>query len=308
MSVKIVQLNTENLFLLATSKENSSTDIPLSPKSNDKTTELAYAIKDMDPDILLLCEVGGRESLDLFNGAYLGDQYISTLIKGNSDRGIELGYLIHKRLNLKVQHFTHKNRKIGHSPDGEPLYFSRDLGELRFFDKADVENQKPKLVILHSHLKSKWDRTGLDPLGKKQRTLEVEGIIQVYQNLKTNFPKTPVIVAGDLNGLAHKENGEEEFQGLFTKTELLDVLEHLNLPQNLRTTFVHFEKDSPPIEQQLDYIFFSPELINSVDKENSGIYRFKNPDGTPRPTPQSTFERYALPSDHYPVVLTLNSL
>ncbi|MCK6594000.1 MAG: hypothetical protein L6Q33_02285 [Bacteriovoracaceae bacterium] len=308
MSVKIVQLNTENLFLLATTKENSSTDIPLSPKSSDKTTELAWAIKDMDPDILLLCEVGGRESLDLFNGAYLGDQYISTLIKGNSDRGIELGYLIHKRLNLKVQHFTHKKRVIGTTPDGESLYFSRDLGELRFFDKSDGDNKNPKLIILHSHLKSKWDRTGLDPLGKKQRTLEVEAIVQVFLNLQTNFPQTPIIVAGDLNGLAHRFNGEEEFQSIFSKTELQDVLEFLNLPENLRTTFVHFEKDTPPIGQQLDYVFFSPQLAAFINKENSGIYRFKNPDGSPRPTPQSTFERYALPSDHYPVVLTLNSL
>lgn len=307
MSLKIVQLNAENLFLLTTSKENSSTDIPLSPKAADKTTELARAVLDMNADIILLCEVGGKDSLDLFNGAYLKDLYFSTLITGNSDRGIELGYLIKKNLGIKIQHFTHKKRIIGKGPDDEALYFSRDLGELRIYAKNAKDTDPPKLIILHSHLKSKWDRTGLDPLGKKQRKLETDAMVEVYLTHKKNFPHTPTLITGDLNGIALRNGGEEEFSSIFAKTDLVEVLEALNLPENLRTTFIHFEKDSPPIPQQLDYIFLPPELVDSIDKENSGIYLYKDQENRPLALPKNSFERYLLPSDHYPVVLTLKN-
>lgn len=307
MSLKIVQLNAENLFLLTTSKENSSTDIPLSPKAQDKTAELARAILDMNPDIILLCEVGGKESLDLFNGVYLADQYFSTLITGNSDRGIELGYLIKKNLGLRIQHFTHKKRVIGQNSDGESIYFSRDLGELRLYNKNSKDDEAPKLIILHSHLKSKWDRTGLDPLGKKQRKMETAAMVDVFLTHKKNFPNTPTLITGDLNGIAFRYGGEEEFQDIFQKTELSDILEVLNLPENLRTTFIHFEKDAPPIPQQLDYIFLPPELVSLVDKENSGIYHYKDTQNIPLAWPKNSFERYLLPSDHYPVVLTLKN-
>lgn len=302
-----MQLNAENLFLLNTTKENSSTDIPLSPKTTDKTQDLARAILELDPDIILLCEVGGKESLDLFNGVYLKDNYFTTLISGNSDRGIELGYLIKKNLGLKVQHFTHKNRVISHGTDGCPIYFSRDLGELRFFSKDHKNSDHPRLIILHSHLKSKWDRTGLDPLGKNQRKLEVNAMVEVYLNHRQNFPQTPTLITGDLNGVANLKLGEEEFSEIFQKTDLIDVLELLNIPENLRTTFIHFEKDRPPIPQQLDYIFLPKKLSEFVDKENSGIYLYKDQQGLPLALPQSSFERYLLPSDHYPVVLTLKT-
>lgn len=307
MPLKIVQLNAENLFLLTTTKENSSTDIPLSPKAVDKTSELARAILDMDPDVVLLCEVGGKDSLDLFNGAYLKDQYFSTLITGNSDRGIELGYLVKKNLGLKIQHFTHKKREIGRNADDEAIYFSRDLGELRLYAKNAKENEAPKLIILHSHLKSKWDRTGLDPLGKKQRKMETAAMVDVFLTHKKNFPQTPTLITGDLNGIALRHGGEEEFQDIFQKTELSDILEVLNLPENLRTTFIHFEKDAPATPQQLDYIFLPPELVSLVDKENSGIYHYKDTQNLPLALPKNSFERYLLPSDHYPVVLTLKN-
>ena len=277
--LKIVQINSENLFLLGTTAINSSTDNPLSPKSVDKTQDLANALLDIDADIICLCEVGGKESLDLFNGVYLKNQCLSTLITGNSDRGIELGYLIKKNLGIKLQHFTHKKRTIGVNPLGETATFSRDLGELRFFCKSSPE--KPFLTILHSHLKSKWDRTGLDPLGKKQRGLEVQAMIDVYKNLLQNFPDCPVIIAGDLNGLADKENGEDEFRPFFNQTDLRDILDVIELPLEKRVTFVHFERDSAPIPQQLDYIFVPHSLHSLIDHENSGIYHYKDSQGKP---------------------------
>ncbi len=307
MSLKIVQLNAENLFLLATTKENSSTDIPLSPKTLDKTTDLARAILEINADIVLLCEVGGKESLDLFNGKYLNDHYFTSLIKGNSDRGIELGYLIKKNLGLKIQHFTHKKKKIGLNQNGEPIFFSRDLAELRLISKDDPESNNPKLIILHSHLKSKWDRSGLDPLGKKQRKLEVDAMVETYLTHKSNHPNTPCLITGDLNGVAKRSGGEDEFCQIFNQTDLFDILEVIDLPENLRTTFIHFEKDSPALPQQLDYIFIPKALIPHVDKENSGIYQYLDDEKRPKPHPQNSFERYLLPSDHYPVVLSLKN-
>ncbi len=306
--LKIAHINTENLFLLYTDYKNSSTDTNLPPKDTDKTSELARAILDIDADILCLTEVGGLDSLDLFNEHYLQKKYSPSLIPGNSDRGIELGYLVKKDLPFLVGHLTHKNRVIAKSTNGDDIFFSRDLGELRFFDKSDGKKENPKLIILHSHLKSKWDRTGLDPLGKKQRRFEVEAIIQVYLELGVKYPSTKILVSGDLNGTAAKDICEDEFKAIYEKTKLADLMDALDIPVGERATFVHFERDSGPLPQQIDYIFLPSELIPFIDKENSGIYQYKTKDGNPIPHPQTTFERYALPSDHYPVVLTLKSL
>ncbi|NJM10262.1 MAG: hypothetical protein HC883_05225, partial [Bdellovibrionaceae bacterium] len=121
---KVVQLNAENLFLYLddqterdwrrmTEKEwqrLSSATVP--NKSLTKTLWLADSILDMDADIVCLNEVGGQESLHNFAKLFLNGRYVPHLIEGNSDRGIDIGFLVHKDFLSRVELRTHKDRPL----------------------------------------------------------------------------------------------------------------------------------------------------------------------------------------------------
>jgi hypothetical protein len=280
--LKLALFNVENFFL--TDKNDQ--------KPQDKVQWIANIIDEISPDILMLCEVGGLDTLNIFNKKFLNDQTYPFLIPGNSDRGIEIGYMVKKSLPFTYQHISHREKN-----------FSRDVSELRIF-----KNHKLELILLLVHLKSKWDREGNDPNGFLKRSSEVETLLLIHKNLQLKFPLCPIIISGDLNGVAQKNNCEREFREIYTSTSLEDILEAMNIPSEERITFVHFSKDGKPDHIQLDYIFLPLTLKDKIKKEESGIYRYLDNFGVEYAPPQNPFERYALPSDHYPLVLTLDFL
>lgn len=304
--MKLCLYNVENLFLLNHGLNDNY------KKPVEKVEWIARTIKEINPDIAMLCEVGGLESLDYFNSHYLNDRYTTVLSPGNSDRGIEMGYLINK--NLPLTHFliSHKDRPINFNYPHEinefmykkiplPVHkFSRDIAELRLFDK----NKKIHALIFLVHLKSKLDKDGIDFNGKLRRKAELETLIAVYKKRCVEFPDCPIIVAGDFNGLAQKFSFEPEFAKLYTETDLEDILEVINEPLENRYTYFYFNKDLVREASQLDYIMLPPKLHSLVKKEESGIYHYRDSSGIRLPTPQDSFQRYALPSDHYPLVAT----
>lgn len=281
-------------------------------KPVEKIEWVARTLKEIDADIIMLCEVGGLQSLDLFNSRFLGDQYFSALLPGNSDRGIEMGYLIHKRLPLFHQIISHKDRPLDFNYPHEILEhkksagelklhkFSRDIAELRL-----LQDQKIKFIVLLVHLKSKLDKEGIDFNGALRRKAELQGLVETYNQRRSEFPGVPIIVAGDFNGMAQRHSLEPEFHSLYEKTDLEDVLEVINEPAERRFSYFHFNRENVREASQLDYIMLPPELHALVKKEESGIYHYRDPQGVLIPYPQDSFQRYALPSDHYPVVATL---
>lgn len=300
--IKFLSINCENLFLAT----EDCFKYQVNRKPEAKLKELARAIKNQNPDIILLSEVGGKASLTEFNKAYLDNKFTETLINGNSDRGIELGYLINKNLRFSFEHYTHKNRKIDFLYPSDEAdkkidshLFSRDIAELRLID----DSKKVALIILGVHLKSQIDKDGQDAKGQKRRQAELKTLVRVYNKMQQIYPDTPIILSGDFNGNASDQNTSPEFQYLYDKSKLVDILALLNLPKEQRTTFVCFNKKNEQITDQLDYIFFEEVFFKKINRETSGIYRYQKADGTPWPLPQSNFERYQMPSDHYPVVL-----
>lgn len=309
--MRIVYLNVENLFL---SSEDAPMKHPLE-KDPNKAKEIAKFLLDFNPDIVWLIEVGGEESLNNFNTKYLSDHFIPSLIPGNSDRGIELGLLIKKNLPYRCEHLTHKNRplhfnypheiaanqmaaKIGNPPPFESQKLSRDFGEVRIYDQgSDI----PKLIVLCAHLKSQLDPKGIDPRGSARREAEAKLLAQVVEAITLYYGgQVPVIFGGDMNG----QINDPEFLALkrLPHQELCDILK---LPHHDRVTHVYFDKWDKRIEQQMDFCFVPPLLTNRIDSVNSGIYRWRGKEENLLPLPQNQFQRYTLPSDHYPVVLSL---
>ena len=304
--MKLCLYNVENLFLLNLGPGEGY------KKPQDKIEWVARTIREIDADIIMLCEVGGLQSLDLFNSRHLNNAYFTALLPGNSDRGIEMGYLINKRFAHFHQIISHKEKHLDfnypheiteHQNTGKKLKnhrFSRDIAELRL-----TKDGKLEYIILLVHLKSKLDKDGVDFNGQLRRKAELQALVDHYNFRRLEFPGVPVIVAGDFNGQAQRLSTEPEFTSLYEKTDLEDVLEVIKEPAERRFSYFHFNRDYIREASQLDYIMLPPELHALVEKEESGIYHYRDQHGVVLPYPQDSFQRYALPSDHYPVVVTL---
>jgi endonuclease/exonuclease/phosphatase family metal-dependent hydrolase len=276
-------------------------------KDQEKCRSLAEAILDIDADVMALSEVGGEESLATFNERYLEDKYHHSLIQGNSDRGIELGFLMKKSSPYTFEHLTHRNSEIPlnyRSTDPllqGPWYMSRDIAELRV-----LKDGEEKLIILNVHLKSRLDVEGLDNESTMRRKAEVDLLIDSYHAIDKKFDhKVPIMIMGDFNGHA-RPNGHPEFERIHSDTELVDLLELMKLPLEERASHVYFDKLKTPIHDQLDYLFIQPIFHDKIKAETSGLYYYKDQDGIPYKKPQYPHEGYALPSDHLPIVVDLD--
>jgi hypothetical protein len=344
--IRLVEFNVENLFVLLDMldphskrvlqdlSENewqrlSSSTTPNKPLRQVK--ELARAVLDMNPDFLMLCEVGGRESLANFSRHFLHDRYVPHLIEGNSNRGIDLGYLVKRDLPFTYDLISHKNRSIDflypherlsqesgythlRSARKESHKFSRDVLELRVFENPD---EPPVLITLLVHLKSQLDRDRIDPRGRDRRKAELEKLVKIYGEIRQEFgAQTPVCLAGDFNGLAARPpmnqpkstQTDPEFEALYRDSDLEDVLEVADVAHEERFTHQQIYNNREGTHRQLDYIFIPKELQTRVNHDETWVYRFKDEHGMTQIIPRNFNEKKLLPSDHFPVILTLDPM
>lgn len=287
-----------------------------------KTKELAKALKEINADIVMLCEVGGLESLENFNNLFLDQAYSPCLIEGNSERNIDVGFLVRKNLNFYFDLQSNKHRPINYLyphereslAHGYPVKggkitgshkFSRDVAELRCFTS---NKEEPFLVLLLAHLKSRLDPDRIDPNGFERRQAELRTLLEIYREMDFIHPDLPVIVAGDFNGNASSLNTDEEFKDLYRQTSLKDVLEVAEVPPEARATFYQVRNASRAEGRQIDYAFLSPSLQKSVKKDSALVYRYRDEFGSEHSIPRSLDAKLNLPSDHYPLVFELENI
>lgn len=335
LNIKFCFLNAENLFLLfdevptvETLKLDETKWQRLSTSTYEnkplaKCRELAKTLKDIDADIVMLCEVGGVESLKNFNDLFLDGAYSPILTEGNSNRNIDVGFLIRKNMPFYFDLQSNKNRLINYLYPHErtslannyPVSslktpaishkFSRDVAELRLF-KKDVE--KPFLGILLTHLKSRLDPEGIDPGGFERRQAELLALLEIYKEFSEKHPTTPVMVVGDFNGNAAAQNTDEEFKPLYETTELKDVLELSGVSAENRATFYQVRSTSRTEGRQIDFCFISPLLAQNLKEKSGYVYRYKDEFGMDIGIPMTLDAKLRLPSDHYPVVFDVVDL
>lgn len=320
MNIKFLTWNLENFFLLP------ATSGTYFPKPKEKVQAIANVFKDIEPDIAFLMEVGGLASLDHFNEKFLNEDYRVFLKKGNSNRGIEIGYLIKrsflKRHNVLADLIGHANKPINflypheHQQNKKALIkgqkhrhhshrMSRDLAELRLYHQEDCNKEHPLLIFLGVHLKSKLDKDGIDWQGTKRRKAELSYCLDIYQKREKEFRgQCPLFFTGDFNGECHKTKLDPEFSELAQISGLWDFTDHLNFPREECASFIGMDKAKKPFPLQLDYFFYHERWNNFIDAAHSGFYRYRNDEGMPFPLPQNPGARFALPSDHYPLVTT----
>lgn len=297
-------------------------DVPMKPLA--KLRGIAKVIQEEAPDVVMLCEAGGPESLANFSRFFLGDSYEPYATPGISDRGIETGFLVRKGLALRAELRSHAEQKVPfqyqHEEDpkafeisalvattldlGKPeeRRLSRDVPELRLYADGKAE---PALVLLLAHLKSGFDPDGIDPQGAARRAAEVKALLAIHAAVKAALPpEVPVVIAGDLNGRAARDATAPEFAPVYQTTDLEDALEVAGVPGYERITHVTFFRRQMHASQ-LDYIFLPKALHPAVDEAATRVYRYRNEDQELQ-LPWSMPERWELPSDHYPVVCVLD--
>jgi endonuclease/exonuclease/phosphatase family metal-dependent hydrolase len=320
---KIAQLNAENLFLFLDETQDrdwrklpekewqklSHASVP--NKSLLKTVWLADTLTAINADLVFMCEVGGEESLRNFSSLFLKGAYTPHLIEGNSDRGIDIGYLVKKDFPHRVELRSYKNRPLKlrypHEIEGPSRthYFSRDCSELRIYKEGSAV---PALVCLSVHLKSKLDPDGIDPEGLDRRTAEVAALTEIYREVRSEFsPPVPVIVAGDFNGCAKRSQLAAEFRPL-ADTELESVMDILGREEEQAATQLQFGRGGQITWLQIDYIFVTPELKRELLPEHSEVFRYRSELNVALPLPKTLEQRLAMPSDHYPVVATFKNI
>lgn len=331
--LRIVEFNVENLFILLdhyggqsleSISENEWQHFSSSTIANKplrQVRDLGRAVMELDPDILMLCEVGGRESLANFSRLFLDDRYAPYLLEGNSDRGIDLGYLVKRDLGFTYDLLSHKHRSIDflypherqslesgyhhlRSARVSSHRFSRDVLELRVYDESA---ERPALILLLVHLKSQLDRSRVDPGGRDRRRAELVKLVRIYNEIHDEFEgRSPVILGGDFNGLAGWPRPDEEFATLYNETHLRDALEIAGVASDERFTHQQLYRNRPGTHRQLDYIFVPPELASRVNGGETWVFRYRDEMGMTQIIPRNLNEKRLLPSDHFPLVLTLD--
>lgn len=328
VSLKFCLLNAENLFLLF--DQNAGTGVPQDEaewqrrstsvyenKSLRQTRELARTVLEINPDVLMLCEVGGFESLKNFNELFLGNGYSPILLEGNSERNIDIGFLIRKNAPFYFDLLSNKNRPINYLYPHEresltgPVTrvqshkFSRDVVELKFFQR---DREKPFLITLLAHLKSRLDRDRIDPGGFERRQAELKTLVEIYEELEAKYPTVPKMVCGDFNGNAGSLQTDEEFRPLYERTELKDVLELGSVSTENRWTFYQVRNGGRAEGRQIDFCFLSPLLAPFLKKDSARVFKYKDERGFEIDIPQTLDAKLLLPSDHYPLVFEIENL
>lgn len=328
--LKLGLYNVENLFLIFDQeipphyqKLNEAQWQKLSnsiyePKPLNKCLQIGKIITENCPDIMMLCEVGGAESLSTFNKLFLQDRYHVALLEGNSDRNIDVGFLIKKSVTFFFDISSNKNRplnflyphevtskKTNYPIRSSTQHFSRDCAELRLFTKT---REEPFLILLLTHLKSRLDPERIDPGGTERRAAELRTCLNIYNEIKAQFPSVPIIFSGDMNGFAGKPNTNTEFLPIYTETDLEDVLEIAGVNLDKRSTFYQIKNGGKAEGKQIDYCFIPNMLTDKLVKSAAHIYRYKDDFGFPLDDPKTLEDKQKLASDHYPLFFNLENI
>lgn len=272
------QLSEPKWQLLTTSFKNN--------KDLDKVIAISDLVSSVSPDIFLLTEVGGKETLNNLNQHFLNDMYEVLHFNSNSDRGIDIAILVKRESKLSFKSKFHSQK-----------VFARGLHELLL----TIDDKK--IFFYLTHLKSKLNLRGKDFEGRSQRKLEVDQIERIIKkNCASNHHH---ILCGDLNGIIYKNQTEPELAQFSKKLGLTDALELLDKEHYERTTYLYFVKNRETVHMQLDYFLLSKQLKRHIGA-NTQVLDFDG--GFRNVFPKDIKEKFKHPSDHYPYLLELINL
>jgi hypothetical protein len=280
-------------------------------KSHEALVNIKRVLEDLDADILVLQEVFSKASLEYFVREYLENQYDVVLERGNDPRGIQVGFLIKKSLNVEYELQSHKHLRLsqrqGVYPAGTPI-FSRDLPAL-YLRQKDGSNSRasddPDLVVLGAHFKSKRPTPG-DFESNLRREIEAETAARIFQDINQRYGgRVPIALLLDTN----TRQTSPEIQSLRSVTrDSLDLMGR-KISKEERVTHTFHPHKAPLDAKQVDAQLLNDAMANLI--KDSYVYRFKDQNGQEKVYegkwetkiyPIQFSQRKKNPSDHFPVV------
>ena len=274
---------------------------PAITKPAEQLKGVADTILRASPDIAVLEEVESLEALEFLNEKYLNGKYITVLIPGNDQRGINVAYLIKGDLPFDLEVQSYKN--VARGAEGSQSHlFSRDLPVMLFREKGAARTSPPLMALIGTHFKSQRESPG-DPLSVRHRGEQVQAsavIINYYQALWGS--DLPIFMAGDYN---RDIATGPEFQPLWQLAHMKDSFDIAPANKTVhpkdRVTEAFFPKDGPSHYSQLDSISGSPIVQTQNLIQEASIMPYLDGKGQPKGLPQSYTERETNPSDHWMV-------
>lgn len=247
-----------------------------------KLLQIRDFIIETDADIYCFQEVMGKESLRIFVNKFLNDEYNYHVHESNSNRNIFVGFIAKKQINTNFIDFSNMKMENG-------LKSSRNISCLQVLDK----NNMSILSLLGVHLKSKRVESVQNQPSFDTRLQESNLYKKIANDLRKNSQN--VILLGDFNA----QIKEEELQHLQE-----EYINFNDINNSYLGTFGTKYLDQKI--QQIDYILVHKNDFHQVDINKSYIHRFKNEYGDLVSLPFEKIEKEWLPSDHLPIILTLN--
>jgi len=269
-------------------------------KSYKDRVAMGKAINEMNPDLMAVEEIESLDLLQTFSEDFLRDQYKAVILVGNSNRRVQIGFLIKRDLPLKFEmHGFHEMESIYQGEVKES--FSRDLPVIIV---RRIDNDRPVMAIAGTHYKSKgWD-TPEDPQNVIRRKIQVEETVGIMQMIRSRYGRSlPVILAGDFNNDLPTAT---EFDPLFRYgfRDSLDL--HYKKDDWGRVTHAYCVPKQQTNYAQLDGILYNFPNVPGPILMDADVYHYKNDAGVEKRTPRNIFERNENPSDHFPIYADFN--
>lgn len=231
--------------------------------SGPQVKAIAKVITRVDADVIGLCEVEDRRTLEMFNVQHLGRRYPHcVLIEGNDERGIDVALMSKHPIGALRTNASTPDPADRPRRDGMPTrLFNRDCLEAAI----ELPDGLGTLSVLVAHLKSKrGDReTDTDPKRLRQAA-EMARIVRA-RYWRDGRPHR-VAVMGDFNETPDRAgaNGaalsghQTSIDPILFETGLVNILRDTLGPDK---SFTYIEERRGRVERgQIDYLLLSPDL------------------------------------------------
>ena len=256
--ITIATYNVKNLFMEQDITPGSRTR----PKSQRSLDALAESIDRLDADVLSLQELSSLETLKehLLSRRQLADKYPHVAyVRGNDERGIQLGILSKYPLNQVV---THKDSEFPLADGSGSARFSRDF--LRVDVNTD-EDPDTELTVYNTHSKSRRPAEAGQVDSDTKRLSEAKAMREIAEREMKPYPSRLFVLTGDYND----NTDDASVQAILNPTHgepWLDSLDHL--PAESRNTWpANPNKAGAYSPEQFDHIVypkrFDPQLVSS---------------------------------------------
>lgn len=301
-TLRVMSYNVENLFWHV-GKYVRDVDGTMKPsfqdqkgpkfKPEEKIDAIRALIEEEAPDIIELQEVEGSEALMHLAEKRLNGKYQGFIVKGNDDRGINVGVLVRSDLPLFAEYLTNKDvtYQDPKRATGDIKLFSRDLPALVLRRSPQAE---PFMVIVGNHAKSMRDRPG-DPQSVRLRTAQYKKAAEIIEGYAKTYPQARIILAGDFNTDTRSASDLDPIRAIMPSG-----FEITGVPVDQQITYTYHPYGAPTVYNRLDDIRIYQRDRAAIKAMR--VVPYKDANGNPQPPSATYKERQKQPSDHRPVV------